>query len=135
MQRNVTMIDDLPDIEELENRPEQNFVESRMGLSSDQQRKFIRGVHQLNSDSGMIENRQPQQYQQPQIQQPQIQQIHYQQPQMQEPYLYNCLDISKHVESCPICSKLYNNDKSVYIFCIIILVIICLLLLKKVLNV
>jgi hypothetical protein len=137
MQRNVTMIDELPDIDDLEDN--QNFVDTRMGLSSEQQKKFIRNTHVINSESGMLETQQPQ-YQQPQYQQPQYQQPQYQQPQqqfqqIQEPYLHTCLDISKHVENCPICSKLYNNDKSVYIFCIIILVIICLLLLKKVLNV
>ena len=133
MQRNITMLNDLPDLEELENLPhEQNFVDSRMGLSSDQQRKFIRGNHTLNSESGMTEQEYHQQY----IQQPQreIKQEMYTPP-IQEPFMYNCLDISKHVQVCPICTRFYNNDKSVYIFCIVCLVILCLLLLKKVLNV
>ena len=47
---------------------------------------------------------------------------------------YSCLDIAGHIENCPICSKFYNNDKSVYIIAIIILVIICIILLKKVLD-
>jgi len=47
---------------------------------------------------------------------------------------YSCLDIAGHIENCPICSKFYNNDKSVYIIAIVILVIICIILLKKVLD-
>ena len=47
---------------------------------------------------------------------------------------YSCLDVSGHIENCPICSKFYNNDKSVFIITIIILVIICIILLKKVLE-
>ena len=47
----------------------------------------------------------------------------------------SCLDIANHVKDCPICSKFYNNDKTVYIIVIVVLTIICLLLLKKVLDV
>jgi hypothetical protein len=49
------------------------------------------------------------------------------------PLMISCIDISKHVQDCPICSRFYNNDKTVYIIVIIVLSIICLLLLKKVL--
>jgi hypothetical protein len=47
---------------------------------------------------------------------------------------FNCLDVANHVKSCPICSKFYNTDKTPYIIAIVILSIICILLLKKVLN-
>ncbi len=54
----------------------------------------------------------------------------------EEPYTapFNCLDVSNHLKSCPICSKLYDNDKSVYIVAIVILVIIVIILLKKVIE-
>jgi hypothetical protein len=42
----------------------------------------------------------------------------------------SCLDVAEHIANCPICSKLYNNDKTIYIIAIVIL-----LLLKKVLDV
>jgi hypothetical protein len=45
-----------------------------------------------------------------------------------------CLEFAEHHANCPICSKFYNNDKTLYIAIIIILSIICILLLKKVLN-
>lgn len=46
----------------------------------------------------------------------------------------NCLDVSGHIENCPICSRLYKQDKTIMIIAIVILAIICILLLKKVLN-
>ena len=46
----------------------------------------------------------------------------------------SCLDIAHHVQECLICSKFYNNDKSVYIISIVVLAILCLLLIKKVMN-
>jgi hypothetical protein len=45
-----------------------------------------------------------------------------------------CLEIADHVGSCPICSRFYKNDNTVYIIAIVILAIICILLLKRVLN-
>jgi len=47
---------------------------------------------------------------------------------------YNCVGISDHIGNCPICSKLYSNDKTMYIIAIVILAIIVILLLKKVLE-
>jgi hypothetical protein len=48
---------------------------------------------------------------------------------------FNCRDIADHVSNCTVCSRLYNNDKTIYIISIIILVIINFLLLKRILDV
>ncbi len=55
---------------------------------------------------------------------------------IENPYLNNisCIDFNRHVESCPICSKFYNTDKTIYFIIITILVVICLLLLKRVIE-
>jgi len=45
-----------------------------------------------------------------------------------------CLDIAEHISNCPICSKFYNNDKTIYIIAIVVLFIIVLILLKKILD-
>ena len=45
----------------------------------------------------------------------------------------SCIEIAKHIKSCPICSKFYDTDKSLYIIVIILLLIFCILLLKKIL--
>lgn len=47
----------------------------------------------------------------------------------------SCLDFNQHVTQCPICSRFYNTDRSVYIIIIVVLTIVCLLLLKRVLDV
>ncbi len=52
-----------------------------------------------------------------------------------DPFSFSCLDVANHVKDCPICSKFYNNDKSLYIILIVLLSIICVLLIKRVLNV
>lgn len=54
-----------------------------------------------------------------------------QQPQSQ---FLSCIDVCNHIDKCPICSKLYNNDKTLYVITIIILVIVCILLLKKLIE-
>ena len=47
----------------------------------------------------------------------------------------SCIDVANHIAACPICSKYYDNNNTVYIISIIILSIICILLLKKVLDI
>ena len=46
----------------------------------------------------------------------------------------NCLEIAEHVQNCPICSKFYNTDKTIYIVSIVLLALICVILLKKILD-
>jgi FtsZ-interacting cell division protein YlmF len=45
-----------------------------------------------------------------------------------------CASIAKHVESCPICSRYYQQDVSQYIIIIIALLIFNIYLLRKLLN-
>ena len=47
----------------------------------------------------------------------------------------NCRDVAGHASNCDVCSKLYKNDKTFYIIAICILVIICILLFKRILDV
>ena len=46
----------------------------------------------------------------------------------------SCIDLAHHSTNCPVCSRLYNTDKTPYMVLIGLLVIICLILLKKVLE-
>lgn len=46
-----------------------------------------------------------------------------------------CIQVAEHIRDCPICCKFYKNDNTVYIIVIIILSIMCLLLLKRVLDI
>jgi len=46
----------------------------------------------------------------------------------------SCMTIAQHVKNCPICSKFYNPDQSMYIIAIIVLIIICIVLLKRLID-
>lgn len=125
-QPQVTMIENLPDVDEIENSNRNDFPEQKL-------QKFIRRPQILSPDSGMVSNKlqQPYQQQPSQFRQPIMQTNTPNNIQQRE---MSCLDIAHHVQECPICSKFYNNDKSVYIIMIVILAILCLLLIKKVMN-
>jgi hypothetical protein len=47
---------------------------------------------------------------------------------------FNCLDVATHIQKCPLCSKFYDNDKSIYWAAIILLGVTCIYLLKKVID-
>lgn len=153
---NVTFIEDLPNLDEMEPQP-QNENDEKF-------QKYIRGSFRMDPSSGMgggINGSAPV-ASQTRTYQPQPRTREYQNKRqnftsnedeiscscascpfcmentnsMSKTQTYiNCIDIVKHVQECPICSKFYNNDKTVYILVIVVLCVICLLLLKKVLDV
>ena len=47
---------------------------------------------------------------------------------------YSCLEIAGHVRGCPICTKFYNNDRSLYIVTIVLLAVVSIILLKKIIE-
>ena len=46
----------------------------------------------------------------------------------------NCITIAQHIDTCPICSKLYDTDKTLYLLAIFGLLITCFLLVRRLLN-
>ena len=46
----------------------------------------------------------------------------------------NCRDVARHVSNCPVCSKLYKQDKTMYWIIISILVIMCIIMFNKILE-
>jgi hypothetical protein len=46
----------------------------------------------------------------------------------------NCISIAQHIDTCPICSKLYDTDKTLYILAIIGLLILCFLMVKRIVK-
>ena len=198
MKNNITLIDDLPDLEDLENKPSILNREQ-----SDKVKKFIRSTNKNATpyEAGMkspptynpngpypIDNSMP--YQDDSIHQPynrpynqpynlsphyqhqhQHQHYHPHQPYQHhfnydqnyngdydnyimphssgglapnsqmfyEPYTppkqrLTCAEVADHSSTCSVCSKLYNNDRTIFIVIIVILVVICLFMLKKILN-
>jgi hypothetical protein len=47
----------------------------------------------------------------------------------------SCLRIADHVLECQMCSRFYNPDRTLYIIVIVVLTLICILLLKRVLDI
>lgn len=155
--RNVTFIEELPELDDLESSPGQsrfdtpyqngpshsvgdplNFQDhGNSAQVPDKFRKFIRNsMGQPPPESGMNTYHQQQQQQQHQQEffQPNIQQQQPLQPMRPSDDSPTCLTVADHIGCCPICSKFYKSDNSIYIISIVILAIICILLLKKVLN-
>lgn len=136
MPTNVTMISDLPDVDDLENmgggyRTGPSQLESGHQNNEKKYEKFIRPSQRLMPESGMIENVMKPPNMMGMAGSPHITEMFDNRPHMN----ISCIDISKHIQECPICSKFYHNDKTVYVIIIVVLCVICLLLLKKVLNV
>lgn len=144
----VTMIEELPDLEDLEARGNYHVqmdrhIMERPNPQDDRYQKHIRGSYRINPEAGMENgpglmegygssqqnSLQPQEM--PLQPHPKIQEM----PMETNHLLINCIDVAKHIHDCPICSKFYHNDKTVYIIAIVVLSIVCLLLLKRVLNV
>jgi hypothetical protein len=52
-----------------------------------------------------------------------------------EPTQINCVDIARHIDACPICSRLYDTDKTLYILAILGLLILCFLMVKRIVKI
>jgi len=147
-----TMIDELPDLDDLEGagpQPLQNAVNSqqirhsRAGLPPGQEgkyAKFIRQGHPTPNEAGMsARSLRPMEIGAPQ----EVSAEAYEEPPSPAEDIKryampegtpSCLDVAEHIANCPICSKFYNDDKTIYIIAIIVLAVICVLLLKRVLD-
>jgi hypothetical protein len=170
--KNYTLIEELPDLEELE-RGNQNYNGGGINMippdNANQINKFIRNnVYEPPVESGMAQpqrppqrqnqHHQPQPQSQPPPEQTQITQFiipppppqnQFMEDSMYEPnfnqppmrynphhnYDINCVSVADHTTNCIVCSRLYQHNTSGYIVVIILLSIICILLLKRVLNV
>lgn len=146
-----TPIDDLPNLDDLENNINDNKPQNQPPQpppyrgaeflppeQAEKYQKYIRPEFTMSKESGMIPNNYVNNNRAPhyvkEISNPDNSYV----PMYDEKYnskYPSCLDFSEHYTSCPICSKFYNSDKSLYVIIIIVLSILCILLLKRVLNV
>lgn len=160
-QSNITLLDELPDIEEIEPMDVQNGMNMIPRSEVGKFQKFIRNNnYDPHQSSGMMIKKQNDPYKTGYLNQgsyidyvpeyqmnrqnfssggmaPNNQQYYepYEKQQMQpQQSPVSCLDVSDHATNCPVCVKIYNNDKTVYILAIAILCIICILLLKRILD-
>ena len=146
---NITMIDDLPYLDDLE-LPKGNgggVMAQDFHRGADiNVNKFIRNHgHNTPMESGMQIKEQPliihrplQQQLQPQ--KPFIQQQNFVENEeiILEPqnhnHFVNCVSVSEHATNCVVCSRLYACDKTAYVIVIVVLLIICILLVKRILE-
>lgn len=147
---NVTYIDDLPYLEDIERQSQVNGVPPN---ELKQISKFIRDTgYNPPYESGMNLNYQqpapPQYAPPPQPQQlpppkQQMPQENYQiidenayghPPHIQRALSLSCIDIAEHTANCIVCSKIYNTDNSLYIISISVLLLIIVILIKKILD-
>jgi hypothetical protein len=144
--QNVTFIDDLPEMEELQNNYTSGAIRNQQAIPHMVQDPRMKARmmqdmrHQMFGPPNMPPHMMHAQQQYP----PQS----YGPPQYTPPQPYtpeeekaddtsqaaSCLELAQHAQNCPLCSKVYDNDKTVYIVTIIVLAIICILLLKKCLS-
>jgi hypothetical protein len=155
----TTPIENLPELEDLEagNSHNSNTYNKQDILpvgESEKFAKYIRGNHNVPQESGMLHmnpnpNTDKNDFQphmnipQRSIQTPMHYREMYEQTPIEEPVAKtykmplnspSCLDVADHIANCPICSKFYNTDNTIYIIAIVILAVICILLLKRVLE-
>jgi len=160
---NVTLIDDLPNLDDLETPPATNINSGGLGMIPDPSRykKFIRNSGMSTPiESGMqfntpkpqtypplknkinreIENLFPEENIQGEYK-PYIPSTYENFDVKVNPYLrntsnqdVNCIQCANHTEHCTVCSKLYSNNNMVFVFVIIFQAILILLLIKKILE-
>jgi hypothetical protein len=168
MSKNVTLIDDLPFLDEIMNSQgnQQQPYDLIPNREYNQIKKFIRntdnsfppesGMSNIRSQQQLLEEQQMLKQQQMieeeqrriQLHQLQLIQEEQEKSRVQEEKHKNkkdkrksfvdselsCINVAEHTADCIVCSKLYNNDHSVFYGIIIVLVIICLILLKRVVD-
>jgi hypothetical protein len=150
----VTFIDDLPELEDVEQQAPRISMQNSNPQIDDKFKKYIRSDSIPHENSGMVAPQQQYHNQQHMMQENHhVNPIHlnhrYQIPSSDDGNLQHymqrdqqplklqlsCVDIAEHVQNCPVCGKLYKNDNTMYMGIIAILVILCILLIKRVLEV
>lgn len=119
-----TMISDLPDLMDVGREQHSSVYPSHPGDHDPKYNKFLRNHHIPPQQSGMVD--QPMSYVEEAPTLPMIPNYYHNQP--------DCISVSEHCHNCPVCKKMYSPDHTLYIIAIVILAIICILLLKKVLD-
>lgn len=138
MKRNVTMIDDLPELEDGKDMlsppmrgirpavtPHQMQMQHPQMPPQMMERNMVRMPMYEDDSPPLFEN-----------QQPRLGFVSDVRNKFEDDKrrIY-CIDVAEHINSCPICSKFYNVDKTPYILAIVILSIVCIILLKRVLSI
>lgn len=135
---NVTRIEDLPELSDIDNS--YGGDNSGMGGNTDPKmnkyiRNYTRQTYNNSMDNNMNMNMnsrsaEPYQYIE---QEPKVYEKEFYEP-TPLPTRLNCLDVCNHIKDCPLCSKFYHNDNTLFIIIIVCLLILTVILTRKVLN-
>lgn len=142
--KNVTFIEELYEVDQL-NDPKYIIQgnDERDSISNQAMNRHIRATsktnpYEIKSGMKMQEFQKPHFFQDFQQYQPQQQIQQTVEPVQRQHYHYDeelsCMTIANHIKECPICSKFYNCDNSIYIVSIVLLIFICIILLKKIIE-
>ena len=147
---NTTPIGDLPELDDIMDRNDIPKIKANAFLDPIDPRyqKFIKPEHKMSPYSGMVQERYgaPSHHQSSHhdpfehrdhhgpIKEQNIYDDIYVNNTYNPQFAPSCIDFANHYQSCPICSRFYKTDKIVVYTIIITLCIVCLILLKKVLN-
>lgn len=128
---NVTMLEELPDLEDINDQNNDILPPEEI----ERMRKYTKQNYIPPPESGMTFSPPQSHLERGLTGQPSQTQLispirHL--PSQIEP---TCLQISDHIQNCPICMKLYKNDNTVYIIIIIVLVTVIMILLNKILYI
>jgi hypothetical protein len=126
MQKQHTLIENLPELEDNSN----SYASYDKNIT-----KFIRKqMPNPSHQSGMSGSSPKLNVPHPPAPPPDFYQDVYDQQINKLPVTLYCLDVHSHIQTCPICSRFFKHDNSIYIIAIIVLSIICIILFKKILN-
>ena len=127
MHQQHTLIENLPELSDLQRDDTNSYASYDKNIT-----KFIRKPMPNPSQQSGMSGSSPKLNVQPPP--PDFYQDVYDQHVNKLPVTLYCLDVHSHIQSCPICSKFFKHDNSLYIIAIIVLSIICIILFKKILN-
>ena len=161
MNRNITYIDDLPFLEDVENPQMSQGLGNGLSMiptsETNNIKRFIRNNdYNLPPEAGMNTKHQQMMENEELLKQQEMyaeKQLHHQEQEQQmlnsnkknkkkpnntiEGYHddLNCISVANHTANCVVCSRLYTNDsKNMLLGVIGVLIIICLILLKKIME-
>ena len=137
---NITRIEDLPELSDIDN----SYGDSGMAGNTDpKMNKYIRNYTRQAYNNSMDMNNNMNNNMNLRNADPYQSQVYMEQPKVYEKEFYeptplpttlNCLDVCNHIKDCPLCSKFYHNDNTLFIIIIVCLLILTVILTRKVLN-
>ena len=124
-QRNVTYISELPELEDLEKNENTKKGIKSYHIKEPMRLSHMSGMSYRHGDYGPSREN---------LSDPIIDHPEERYENFHHRYSSPCMDLANHMKDCPICSRFYNNDRMMYIIAIVLLSLLCLMLIKKILN-